>query len=822
LDLSNYALWLGGTDIWNRDEEDKPVKGKARRGEHATIECFLGDLLTHDSGGTQVAVRDVTDIFHRIPSLVVLDGLDEVGSPSTRKNVVREIDNFVSRGKAYDLPPQIVVTTRPSAGALPEPSPELFEVLALNQLTAEQRASYLRKWCAVRNITGKDGATLRASFHDKSREPYIAELASNPMQLTILLDLLHQQGAATPTQRTDLYDKYVELLLAREANKHPDTVRKYKDELTEIIPFLGWYLHAHTEDTQIRGRMSVGELKEAMRHYQRAYRNPETIVDALFEGTTDRLWTLTGKIDGTYEFEVLSLREYFAAQFLYRNAGEGDPDFDPVTVLRELLRRPYWLNTLRFYGGNARGRGVYTLTAGIEHTLSEPAVNSAAYLAVWALLTDGVFHRRPLEARKVLNAVCSDQGLQTLLPALERREIHALPELPGLADTDDPDPTWARLTEHIRADPSSSANRDRVRALSRLLNQRTRFTTWWSQQLDQALGGDQQDAWLRLAAECEAGAGLTAPTDRLDLRPDTAQPLLNAGMVPVPGSDLENALVEAILAGQCPAVSSTRSLPAQIAVALKPGDFFTDAGGRFQGQHGRSRGRRNEAIIQLRRVGSPYAQIATQRAFKAGQKGSTFPWANTAAALHKHAGRCWLACEIAIIGAASPLRLGYTKQPGAEAFGPKAHPVELLAQTRTNTANGQWWAQELSMLEDPLDLAGWALALWAVAAGTVISDLLPDLERVLADLSQPSRRVVLRAAHQITQSGWLTRRPIAANPSESELVELAQARSPNAAQEAAADPDRASLDQALPAEGTLLTVARAQRWLKVDSVPAYR
>jgi hypothetical protein len=238
--------------------------------------------------------------------------------------------------------------------------------VTLNQLTIEQRDTYLRMWCTVRGIRGKDGRALRKSLKEKSREPYINELAGNPMQLTILLDLLHQQGAATPTQRTDLYDKYVELLLAREANKHPKAVRDHKEGLLEIIPFLGWYLHAHTEESQINGRMSVDELKEAMRHFQRTYGNRESIVDQLFEGASDRRWALTSKVDGTYEFEVLSLREYFAARFLYHNAGEDNTGFDSTAVLRELLRRPYWLNTARFYGGNAKGNGIYPWPRGLK------------------------------------------------------------------------------------------------------------------------------------------------------------------------------------------------------------------------------------------------------------------------------------------------------------------------------------------------------------------------------------------------------------------------------------------------------------------------
>ena len=59
------------------------------------------------------------------------------------------------------------------------------------------------------------------------------------MQLTILLYLLRQHGEATPSQRAELYDAYMDLLLAGEANKHPESVRKHRVDLMEIVPFLG-------------------------------------------------------------------------------------------------------------------------------------------------------------------------------------------------------------------------------------------------------------------------------------------------------------------------------------------------------------------------------------------------------------------------------------------------------------------------------------------------------------------------------------------------------------------------------------------------------
>ncbi len=303
LDLSDYARWLRGEDPWSA-EESKPSKKLKRSGATATLEAFLADLVTHEGGGVATSASDIQTLFQRVPSIVVLDGLDEVGSASARSRVVKSIDQFVSRGRAYGGPPEVIVTMRPSAGELPEPSTKFFEVLALNPLTVPQRDEYLRKWCAVRGIHGKDGRALRTSFREKSKELYIEELAGNPMQLTILLDLLHQQGAATPTQRTDLYDHYVDLLLAREANKHPESVRKHKEELIEIVPFVGWYLQAHSEDSGINGRMTVADLTAAMRHFQKAYGRSEDIVEQLFQAATDRLWALTSKLEGIYEFEV--------------------------------------------------------------------------------------------------------------------------------------------------------------------------------------------------------------------------------------------------------------------------------------------------------------------------------------------------------------------------------------------------------------------------------------------------------------------------------------------------------------------------------------
>jgi hypothetical protein len=97
-----------------------------------------------------------------------------------------------------------------------------------------------------------------------------------------------------------------------------------------------------------------------------------------------------------------------------------------------------------------------------------------------------------------------------LLAALNRRDVVVLPELPNLPVSDGDDPTWVRLTTLIAKDPADSANPNRVRALRELLNQRSRFATWWCEKLTEAVGTHQQNAWLAIGAGCLASAGWLA------------------------------------------------------------------------------------------------------------------------------------------------------------------------------------------------------------------------------------------------------------------------------------------------------------------------
>lgn len=826
VDLSEYVRWLQGEDVFDGTEADEATKRlKKRKGAESSIECFLADLMTFASGGSKVDADQVHRIFDRVPSIVVLDGLDEAGSLKMRTQVVEAINKFTERGLTYPEPVQVVVTTRPSTNELPEPDPALFEVITLDELSLEQRDEYLRKWCDVRNIHGREGREMRKSFKAKSAEPYIGQLASNPMQLTILLDLIHERGAATPTQRTDLYDVYVNKLLAREANKYPKTVRKHQESLKEIMPFLGWYLQSRSEEESVPGRMATDKLQAAMRHFQFAYGNNQGIVDDLFTAVSDRLWALTSKTDGTFEFEVLSLREYFAAQFLYRYSGEDDRGFDRKVVFRELLRRPQWLNTARFYGGNARGGEVVDLVDGILDELQDNPPQ-AARISSWTLVTDGVFLTRPRRARELVDAmVRDDEGRVVLLNALSRNEVRPLPSLPDVQGDDGPDTAWARLTVEVADDPSAPGARRVIRVIRELLNQRPEFAVWWAKQMTAAVGTPREEGWLVRAAEVEAAAGVALDLEAMDLAtPEIARLFLDTGAVPTSGGAFEARLLQAVLDGECAEVYSTRSMPAQVAVALKPSSFHSHTRMGFSKLDGDANRRRSEAIAKLRRTAPEFARVATLRKFKSGQKGSTFPWSATATGLFEHVGRCWLASEIAILGANSPLVFGGSRRPDFAAFGVYAHPAELLKQTQDHASDVGWWREQLQIVTaadvDDLAPAEWTFALWAAASGNVLETLFDDWESVYAELTEARRRVAHRAMRNVASRGLVAQRPVNVSASTSEVQALVDGRVPRAPSMEKPSGGRRSPARA-PSPPPLAVVAREQKWFKVDTVAAY-
>ena len=174
------------------------------------------------------------------------------------------------------------------------------------------------------------------------------------MQLAILLSLIHTRGGSLPDKRTALYDSYVDLFFSREAEKS-SVVRDHRDLLIDIHRYLAWVLHAEAQTKKTAGSASAEKLRRLVEAYLMEEGHDVSLAQRLFTGMVERVVALVSRVEGTYEFEVQPLREYFAARHLYDTAPYSPPGRERRGTLPDrfdaLARDLFWQNVTRFYAG---------------------------------------------------------------------------------------------------------------------------------------------------------------------------------------------------------------------------------------------------------------------------------------------------------------------------------------------------------------------------------------------------------------------------------------------------------------------------------------
>ncbi len=742
VDLKDYASWLSGHDPFG--EDDPPTHPRPRIKSQRSLELFLVDFCASYSGGRQVSVEDVQSLLERYPTLLVLDGLDEVADPQLRAVIVDQINRTATRmGLVSKLRRfQILVTARPNAAGLAEPDKEIFQTLRLKPLTPALQREFLNKWCDVNDVHGSRRRDLRRTFLDRTALDHVAQLADNPMQLTILLFLIRRKGDAVPVSRTPLYTDYMATLLDREVNRK-QIDRNQVPHVQEVTAFLGWHMHSGVEKNPTAGRMTQNDIETTLLIYFRKTGGPEHEVASLFKAATDRFWALTSKEEKTFEFAVQPVREYFAAKFLAEWAGRDRREpLAKQEVLRHLVDRPYWLNTARFYAGFASPNELAGLRYGLEDVLEEGRHPLQERTAVWTLLSDGIFTANPRVQRDVVALLTDD--LTTVLVA---SHAGAAVNFPRLAHGSGGDQMTAKLLELLEADPGSPLAPSRVDILrDRVSVDPDTFLRWWTTRFTRSRGTPQQTAWLNIAARF--GIPRLVHDDVKDLVLDDAascQAVLRANASPEPRTDIDKKLLAAVLNGWCSDVPTTSTSEAGALLrAMRPQWFQTrptppdnsqPAAEHLvldddRGDQGR---RRIAAWNRLTEIDNRYKALRKACRIGMGQKGTTEPWQKPARELTRIHGPSWLAAEIAITGAVSQETPSGSFDRNGQPLGEHVDYGTFVLAVRRHP-DTTWWESMYDQYEDSLSRRTWALALLASADTATVAALLPLIDSTLSTL----------------------------------------------------------------------------------------
>ncbi len=350
----------------------------------------------------------------RWPWLLVLDGFDEVVDTTLRKRIVEQVSEFANDCEAEDADVLIVLTTRP-LGFTEDIGDGLFERIELADLKPSTALKYGEKVTSVRLANGPDRRDLVIRrLKEAAADEAFENLLRTPLQVLILSIIVEQTGELSP-DRFSLFDRYFQTIMTREKGKFGGfsaLIRDHSGLIEEIHQQIGLTLQVRTERGETtRSLVTPAELQDAAwtvlerAGFKPAGRDRQLLED-IKNAATHRLVLLAPHGNDGYGFDVRSLQEYMAGQYL---ASAGDTAF--ADRLKMSAHNPHWRNTWLFAAGKAFAQPTRHLqqivVETIEHIDEDAPERLGALFPVGPglaldVLNDGMARARPIWLERLI------------------------------------------------------------------------------------------------------------------------------------------------------------------------------------------------------------------------------------------------------------------------------------------------------------------------------------------------------------------------------------------------------------------------------------
>lgn len=389
-------------------------------------------------------VEDLRIWLARQPSVVVLDGLDEVPPSANRSAVIRAINEFWDDVVDGDV--LMIVTTRPQ-GYNDDLDPALYSKLEMQPLSPEQALIYAKKLADSRisDLTQRERVVAR--MEEAAKSETTSRIMVSPLQVAILLALIDQRGDA-PSDRWSLFDKYFLVVLEREQSKSGavgEIMRKWSRQVIALHHKAGFLLHTEAETRgNSEAYLTPTELQNLIRGQlaDEEFEGEELdeIATSLTAASTERLVLLGQREEGRYSFEVRSLQEFMAAAHIMTGR-----ESVIQARLETIANRNHWLHVFQIASSKTfavpETEHLRDTIVTICRSLNDSAgdldrfLKTGSTLAL-ALLDDGLAFDQPKYRRILLNL-----ALEILYTGPDR-----LPSSLNRHCTKEPD----RVIEHLR------------------------------------------------------------------------------------------------------------------------------------------------------------------------------------------------------------------------------------------------------------------------------------------------------------------------------------------------------------------------------------
>jgi hypothetical protein len=405
IDLRHIALWVEKKNPYGLSDES------FKRIWQNKLESFIVGNIIYHSSIDNFDTTDLIAITKNSSILLVFDGFDEIADMKIRQEVIKFIDDGIDRIRTNSKSLQILITSRPAAfsNAIGFPV-NTYPHFELTDITPSCTKEYVNKWIKANNLDNKESNEIKRLVEEKLQIPHLRELAKSPMQLAIFINLLRTRGESLPNKRTALYDSYIDLFFNREAEKS-QVIRDHRDLIIDIHKYLAWVLHSEAEWYNNNGCITLEHLVEKLKKYLKKEGHPTDIAEKLFQAVKERVCALVSRVQGTYEFEVQPLREYFCAKYLYQTAPYSPVGKEKFGTKPELFyviaRNLYWNNVVRFYAGCFDKGELPMLVDELKDLQNDDLLQYTNYpkLLTSQLLSDWVFSQSPKFLKDVVKII---------------------------------------------------------------------------------------------------------------------------------------------------------------------------------------------------------------------------------------------------------------------------------------------------------------------------------------------------------------------------------------------------------------------------------
>ena len=422
IDLRHLAAWVEGENPYKETLNEEVFKEIHTK----SLESFLSGHICSHSQQMLFRVDDLMAVSRKSPLLMIFDGFDEIANSAVRKSIIELIDKGLNRLSEIAISIQVIITSRPAAfsSSLSFNSSNYphFELTDINKSTID---NYVKKWVKANRLNSRESQEIKRMVDEKLSLPHLRDLAKSPMQLVIFISLLRTRGESLPNKRTALYDSYIDLFFNRESEKN-DFIRLHRDVIIEIHGYLAWILHSEAELYKKSGVIEINKLKNIINSYLTNEGLETNITDKLFKAVEERVCALVSRVQGTFEFEVQPLREYFCAKYLYETAPYSPAGSEKSGTkpdrFNAIARNPYWQNVVRFFAGCFDKGELPMLIDSLKSLRYETDLKYTNYPQVLTsnLLSDYVFTQYPRYLKDVVEIIISSIHIGNLTGQSDR------------------------------------------------------------------------------------------------------------------------------------------------------------------------------------------------------------------------------------------------------------------------------------------------------------------------------------------------------------------------------------------------------------------